>query len=109
MNRQLILYRNELKNSKIQTYKLIGIVSELVLSKEIFKNNIDIEDFIVNVFNLRFKDYLYKSRTLLVARLTREILNNDSHAKQTKVLYKFIVSKIDEDNINTNNQLDGWL
>ena len=84
MNRQLILYRNELKNSKIQTYKLIGIVSELVLSKEIFKNNIDIEDFIVNVFNLRFKDYLYKSRTLLVARLTREILNND-------------------------NQLDGWL
>ena len=50
MNRQLILYRNELKNSKIQTYKLIGIVSELVLSKEIFKNNIDIEDFIVNVF-----------------------------------------------------------
>ena len=39
MNRQLILYRNELKNSKIQTYKLIGIVSELVLSKEIFKNN----------------------------------------------------------------------
>ena len=73
MNRQLILYRNELKNSKIQTYKLIGIVSELVLSKEIFKNNIDIEDFIVNVFNLRFKDYLYKSRTLLVARLTREI------------------------------------
>ena len=56
MNRQLILYRNELKNSKIQTYKLIGIVSELVLSKEIFKNNIDIEDFIVNVFDLRFKD-----------------------------------------------------
>ena len=49
MNRQLILYRNELKNSKIQTYKLIGIVSELV------------------------------------------------------------VSKIDEDNINTNNQLDGWI
>ena len=46
MNRQLILYRNELKNSKIQTYKLIGIVSELVLSKrKFFKNNIDIEDF----------------------------------------------------------------
>ena len=109
MNRQLILYRNELKNSKIQTYKLIGIVSELVLSKEIFKNNIDIEDFIVSVFDLRFKDYLYKSRTLLVARLTIEILNNDSHAKRTKLLYKFIVSKIDEDNINTNNQLDGWL
>lgn len=109
MNRKLILYRNELKNSKIQTYKLVGIVCELVLSKEIFKNNTDIEAFIIGVFNLKFKDYLYKSRTLLVARLTREILKNDRHAKQTKLLYKFIVSKINEDNMNTNNQLDGWL
>ena len=109
MNKQLILYRNELKNTKIQTYKLVGIVCELVLSKEIFKNNTDIEDFIIGVFNLKFKDYLYKSRTLLVARLTREILKNDKYAKQIKLLYKFIVSKIDEDNMNTNNQLDGWL
>ena len=109
MNKKLILYRNELKNSKIQTYKLVGIVCELVLSKEIFKNNTDIEDFIIGVFNLKFKDYLYKSRTLLVARLTREILKNDKYAKQIKLLYKFIVSKIDEDNMNTNNQLDGWL
>lgn len=109
MNKQLILYRNELKNTKIQTYKLVGIVCEIVLSKEIFKNNSEIEEFIVNVFNLKFKNYLYKSRTLLVARLTREILKNDSYAKRTKLLYKFIVSKIDEDNINTNNQFDGWL
>lgn len=109
MNKQLILYRNELKNTKIQTYKLVGIVCEIVLSKEIFKNNSEIEEFIVNVFNLKFKNYLYKSRTLLVARLTREILKNDSYAKQTKLLYKFIVSKIDEDSINTNNQFDGWL
>ena len=38
MKNDLILYRNELKNSNLPKYKLMGICSDLILSKDIFKN-----------------------------------------------------------------------
>ena len=45
MYKELILFRNELKNKSIPKYKIIGIVSELLLSKQIFAKNADIEEF----------------------------------------------------------------
>ena len=74
MYKELILFRNELKNKFIPKYKLIGIVSELLLSKQIFLKNMDIEDFLMEVFGLKFKAYLYRSRTMIVARVTKEII-----------------------------------
>ena len=52
MFNDLILYRNELKNKLIPKYKLIGIVSSLLLSKEIFKNNAAVYDFVKDVFSI---------------------------------------------------------
>ena len=53
MYKELILFRNELKNKFIPKYKLIGIVSELLLSKQIFLKNMDIEDFLMeSVFSM---------------------------------------------------------
>ncbi len=36
MYKDLVLYRNELKNSIVPKYKTIGIVAELLMSKELF-------------------------------------------------------------------------
>ncbi|HEM5120260.1 TPA: hypothetical protein U1629_001185 [Streptococcus suis] len=109
MDKKFLIFRNELKNSRVPSYKVIGIVSELILSKVIFQKNDEIRKFIKEVFNLELKDYLYKSRTLLVARLTREILKQELSSKQTRLIYDFIEDKIEFHNNDSKNQLNGWI
>ncbi|HEM3480986.1 hypothetical protein ACS6Y5_04710 [Streptococcus suis] len=109
MDKKFLIFRNELKNSRVPSYKVIGIVSELILSKVIFQKNDEIRKFIKEVFNLELKDYLYKSRTLLVARLTREILKQELSSKQTRLIYDFIEHKIEFHNNDSKNQLNGWI
>lgn len=111
MYKELILFRNELKNKFIPKYKLIGIVSELLLSKQIFLKIMDIEDFLMEVFGLKFKAYLYRSRTMIVARVTKEIIAMEKDNEYKNKLYKFIQKKIDEigDEKKEKNQLDGWI
>ncbi|MDV2581406.1 hypothetical protein [Alkalibacillus haloalkaliphilus] len=53
--------------------ELIGLNTLVLFSKDIFKNNSDIKPFIKSVYGLEFRDYLYKSRTLLVARVNKHI------------------------------------
>lgn len=112
MYKELILFRNELKNKSVPKYKIVGIVSELVLSRLIFKKNIDIEVFLNEVFKWKFRAYLYKSRTMLMARLTKGIIELEKDNEYKNRLYKFVQKKIDEfkDNEkNERNQLNGWI
>lgn len=51
---------------------LYSIITVILLSKEVFKKNIDIVPFIDSL-NLNYKEYIFKSRTLLVARVIRYI------------------------------------
>ena len=109
MYTDLILFRNELKNKTIPKYKIIGIVSQLLLSRKIFPANIDIEKFLKDIFELEFKTYLFRSRTLIVARVTREILASENDNK----LYNFVQEKIEilkeEEARNEKNEFDGWI
>nr|DAK99083.1 MAG TPA: hypothetical protein [Caudoviricetes sp.] len=112
MYKKLILYRNELKNKSVPKYKIIGIVSELLLSKQIFALNHDIVEFLKDVFSLEFKEYVFHSRTLVVARVTREILSIENDSIYKNKLYKFIQEKIEclsAENKEERNQFDGWL
>ena len=112
MYKELILFRNELKNKSIPKYKIIGIVSELLLSKQIFLKNADIEEFLREVFGLKFKTYLFKSRTMVVARVTKEIIAMEKDNEYKNKLYKFVQKKIDElkdDEKKEKNQFDGWI
>ena len=109
---ELILYRNELKNKSIHKYKIIGMVSELLLSKKVFSNNQAIQEFLSDVFSLEFKEYVFRSRTLIVARVTREILKIDDDSTYKNKLYDFVQQKIDEfkDPIKKEkNEFDGWM
>lgn len=112
MYKNLILYRNELKNKNVPKYKVIGIVSELLLSKQVFPRNIDIKVFLKDIFELELKEYLFRSRTLLIARVTREIIVIEKENLYKNMLYKFIEQKIEDlkdDNKKEKNEFDGWL
>lgn len=113
MYSNLVLYRNELKNKNVARYKLIGIVSELILSRKIFKKNSDITEFLKKVFNIEYKEYVIRSRTLIIAHISRNIVKLDSFENK-KVLLEFINCKIEElkeeeDVKGEKNQFDGWL
>lgn len=62
------------KNKDILIY---GYITNVILSTEKFKNNIDIKEFLENETSLflseddKFKDYVYKTRTLILARTIR--------------------------------------
>lgn len=87
---ELYIYRNELKNKIILKYKIIGISSEMILSKELFKSNVDLVPFVEEVFSTSFKSAA--SRTLLAAKIIR-LINNCSDRQifsiKTK-LYNYI-------------------
>ena len=109
---QLKIYRNELKNTKPPKYKLIGIVSEIILSEELFKQNIDTKSFLKEVFNKEFNEYVYASRTSIVSRTIRLIEDCDDdkiYLDYKNNLYKFVVKNIGNSKSNNNNTFDGWL
>lgn len=74
-----LVFINELKDKSIKKYKLIGIVSSIVLSFDLFPKNENLKPFILESFQLKeqFKEYAYASRTVLIAKLTRMIFDAD--------------------------------
>ncbi|MCZ2259963.1 hypothetical protein [Sporosarcina sp. G11-34] len=107
----LKIYRNELKNTKPPKYKMIGIVSEIILSEELFKKNIEIKSFLSEVFNIEFNEYVYSSRTLIVSRTIRliEKCDDKNYIDYKNKLYKYVVGKINYSNFKNNNTFDGWI
>lgn len=88
----LVIFRNELKNRIVPKYKLIGITCEVLLSRELFKNNIDTVPFLEEIFSIKYKEYVIKNRTAIIARTTRLINNSDGPTiyQYKKNLYSFI-------------------
>lgn len=107
--KELIVFKNEMKNSKPSRYKLIGIVTQLILSRDLFTRNSDIEEFVGMVFNLEFKEYVIASRTLVVARTVRHIdeCKDEQYLLYKKKLYKYLDLKII--NPDKKNIFDGWI
>ncbi|WP_373180573.1 hypothetical protein [Enterococcus durans] len=110
MKNDLILYRNELKNRNLPKYKLMGICSDLILSKDIFKNNKDLKPFIIEVFNIEFREYVFLSRSTLSARVSRVIYDSEEkiYVIYRKKLYKYVESNIYLKE-NEKNIFNGWL
>ncbi|MDY3958913.1 hypothetical protein [Romboutsia timonensis] len=114
MYNSLILYRNELKNRIIPKYKLIGIITELIYSKDIFAKNKDISNFVKDIFDIELKDYVVKSRTMIVAKISKKIIGSESIIDYKNKLYNFISIQIETLKKNSDikenkNELDGWI
>lgn len=108
----------KLLNRNLDKAELIGLVSLLIYSKDIFKSNKDIKPFIELLFEYNYPDYIMKSRTLIVAKSSRymndmdnETLNN-IHKKIS--IYLNIKSTTNQQSRLTNNKksydkLNTWL
>lgn len=76
-------------NIESQRYNLYSILPEYILSFSFFPTNRDIKYFIVSVgLDSEFKEYLYASRTLLLARLIRVISSSE---KETLILFNNVI------------------
>lgn len=117
-NRILILLQNDLQQLDTRTnperirYKLYPIYTNLLLNKNFFKSNNDIKD-LCNYLSLTFKDYVYRSRTLLVARIIRSIERADQKDLLTyvEVAQKYIYAYNDkaEKNIKNSNTKSNFI
>lgn len=109
-NRTLILLQGDLEQLDMRThperlrYKLYPIYINLLLSKKFFRSNVDIKP-LCNDLSLDFKDYVYRSRTLLVARTIRsiELANQEDLLTYVKVAKKYVYSYIDKIESATKN------
>lgn len=88
------LYRSSLKDKNIPTFQMLGIVSEIILSKELFKKNTDISKFLMEVFDLSYKEYVMRSRTLILSRTVRHIY--DSEDKNYQMFRKRLLNFIEK-------------
>jgi hypothetical protein len=97
MNERFHLYQSDLRTRNISRYKLIGIVSEILLSTELFPRNEEISIFLNNVLNISYKEYVMKSRTTIVARCIRDIYIADEKVFETYrgVLLDYVKSDIE--------------
>lgn len=114
MYTNLILYRNELKNKNIPKYKIIGIITELIYSKRIFKKNKDIEIFVKEVFNIELKDYIVRSRSMIVSKVVKFIVDSERDTTYKNKLVEFInlqieIIKRDREIKEKKNEFDGWI
>ncbi|WP_052098196.1 hypothetical protein [Paenibacillus stellifer] len=66
----------KIKNPELIRFELFSILTSLLLSKNVFKNNSEIVSFLSSL-NIEFKEYVFKSRTLILARVLRTVENLD--------------------------------
>lgn len=113
---------NDLKDPKKQSDigYTIGTVTLLIYSKEVFTNNKDIVPFLKEVFNISYLPYIIKSRTLICAKLGRELYIMDK--KEIKTINSNLLNYFEinsknnplspekkKQKKNSNDKLDTWL
>ena len=84
-------------------YELYPIVVMLVIKKNYFKRNDDLIE-LLKIFNLEFKDYVMKSRTLLLARILREIEKIKDVEDFVLNLKKILIKNINEEDRTVQNK-----
>ena len=108
-------YRSSLRNKEISLFLILGIVSEIILSKKIFKKNKDISLFLKNIFELEFKEYVMKSRTMIMSKTLKKIYSSNEQEiqKYRKNLLNYIevnfYNKENNSKNKTNDNLSKWI
>lgn len=58
-----------------------GVLSIIIFTKEYYESNPDLKDFTKNVLFQEYRDYLFKNRNALYARVLRDILKAEDEKK----------------------------
>ena len=83
------------KNTELITEQLYGLYTYILLNRNMFKRNSDLKNFIeplfekINVYytkDIQFKDYVYKSRSLVIARFIRIIEKSNNDVRNELIL-----------------------
>ncbi|MGF7049178.1 hypothetical protein J2T13_003686 [Paenibacillus sp. DS2015] len=94
---ELILRKILKKDSDI--IDLFGASVALLYSKQAFEKNQDISYFLTEVFGIDFLPYVMRSRTLIVARITKEIKYKNS--EELEVIKGRIIEYLNKNNTET--------
>ena len=89
-NTDLLIYQNELKNRNVAKYKMIGILSDIILSLDFA----ELKEFINNITNVKCYSSVDTNETVLL-RIIDYILQ-DKIIINKKELIKFIQNYIDK-------------
>ncbi|BBM18391.1 hypothetical protein G15_2056 [Enterococcus avium] len=95
-----ILKLDSRKNIDKLRLTMYGLLTSLILSKDLFPHNPDLRPFIDSIGLNYLKDYLFKNRTALLAKVSREIENmNDEQLKNLTIKLKTLF----KGEVKTNN------
>lgn len=89
---------NDINETKLELYWLLP---SLVISKKTFKNRESIQKFVEGVLEMKFADYVYNSRSILIGRILKKIHTMD--LEDSVVLTNRLVEFL-KDNIITNKE-----
>lgn len=105
--KELLIYNINNLDSRLKEEELkIGLYSTLIpflLSFDFFKYNIDIQIFLENLkLKKEIKPYVYNSRTLIVAKIAREIekFNKEELVYNIKFFKEYCKNYEKENNVN---------
>lgn len=104
VEKQVINKVNRIQNLKDIEYvkgEMYSIFSILILSKKQFNRNIEIKEFLGKL-NINFKEYVYVSRTSVLARVLREIEKADEERVRSIGLILFNEFNSENGNIKSN-------
>lgn len=104
MNRSMktrIKNLQDIKSLDLLKYELYAILTTILLSKEEFKSNKDINDFL-NLFGISFREYVFQTRTLVLARTLRivEKAEIDTLEQYKSILIEFYLKDKDDKDLN---------
>lgn len=97
---------NKNKFTLQQTKSLyLGILYELISSREVFLKNKDLEYFLQRVFKKNYNDYLFKARPYLASRLLKDI-SKEYNPTKISASIKLIILYLEERDMKDNNVED---
>lgn len=112
---------NSNKFSKEQSINIfLGALFQLLTDKAVFNKNSDIKIFLNQIFEKEYKDYLFRSRPYLAARVLKDIKQDKSYrdiinlsTEIAKILDKEILSDSKTSKTKPKNKIEnnilGWL
>lgn len=97
MNKQLLKALNKANNMPMAKENFLGLIIMLILSKDIFRSNLAVSEFINKTFRISFLNYAIRSRTLMCAKICKHI--NELDEKNLKTVYMHFLNNINSADI----------
>ena len=105
-----IISKEDIDNkNEIRKLIIAGIINNLILSKKLFKRNMEIGDFLKKQFEIEPRKYMLSSRTLLCGKVTKTINEiSDEERLETMLnnLYNVLIKILKFDDINAKDIYD---